>query len=290
MSTLARHGRDVTSVYDLLGTNENALTAAFGLTLARSPLLLQRVASRLLPGTPAGCSFGLRMEVRDEQGRTDLEIEGDSRLAVVEAKRGWLLPTTRQLAGYAPRVTAAGGGVLATLSNASPQWAAHVLPAQVDGVPVLHLPWSHVREDLAEARGPARGEQRHWLDELHDYLRRAVRVRTLQNSWTYCVVVSRDRPGGGGDRTFRDYVDNGWYFHPFGSGGWPKRPPELPRVPLGQPGAAGPPRRVVGSAPVPARPVARRPPRARNGPSRPGLPARAAHPGRPDPQRRELSR
>ena len=227
MSALARHGREVTSVFDLLGAGENALTAALGFTLARSPLLLTRLASRLLPGAPAGCRFDLRMEVRDELGRTDLEIEGDGRLAVVEAKRGWLLPTTRQLAAYAPRVIAAGGGVLATLSNASPQWAAHVLPEQVAGVPVRHLPWTLVREDLTAARTQARGEQRHWLDEMHEYLRRAVRVRTPQDSWTYCVVVSGDKPGGGGDRTFRDYVDEGWYFHPFGSGGWPKEPPNF---------------------------------------------------------------
>ena len=167
------------------------------------------------------------METRDEAGRTDLELDAGSHLAVVEAKRGWLLPEYDQLAAYAPRVTAAGHGVLATLSDASPAWAAHALPADVDGVPVRHLGWGEVRAELDAARAACRGEQRLWLDELHAYLRRAIKVRDPADSMTYCVVISRERPGDGGRRTFRDFVDEGWYFHPFGTGGWPKEAPNF---------------------------------------------------------------
>jgi hypothetical protein len=41
--------------------------------------------------------------------------------------------------------------------------------------------------------------------------------------------VSRARPGGGGARTFLDFVvEEGVYFHPFGwGGGWPKTPPNF---------------------------------------------------------------
>jgi len=190
--------------------------------------LLDRVTARLLPDVGAGDDIDLRMETRDDLGRTDLEIQVGDRLAVVEAKRWWGLPAQAQLAAYAPRVRAVGDGVLATLSNASPEWAAYSLPADVDGVPVVHLPWTQVGRDLAAARRASRGEQRHWLDELHTYLRRAVRVRTPQDSWTYCVSVGEGRPGGGGERTFRDFVDQQWYFHPYGgTGGWPKEPPNF---------------------------------------------------------------
>jgi hypothetical protein len=226
-ASVSRHGREVASVFDLMGTDENALTAALGFTLARSPELLSRVTERLLPGVVDTEDVVLRMETSDERGRTDLEIQAGDRLAVIEAKRGWQLPGERQLAAYAPRVRAVGDGVLATLSSASPQWASHSLPAEVEGVPVRHLPWTEIRTDLAAARTASRGEQRHWLDELHEYLRRAVRVRTPQDSWTYCVVVSGAKPGGGGARSFRDFVDQGWYFHPFGTGGWPKDPPNF---------------------------------------------------------------
>ncbi len=150
--------------------DENALTAALGFTLARSRALLARILERLLPGVPDGQTVELRWETRDEAGRTDLEIQAGDRQAVVEARRGWRLPGEHQLAAYAPRVHAVGNGVLATLSNASPEWAAFSLPAEGDGVPVRHLPWSTVRADLAEVRPASRGEQRNWLDELHEYL------------------------------------------------------------------------------------------------------------------------
>ncbi len=135
---LTRHGSEVKSVFDLLGRDENDLTAALAFTLARSPELLRRVAARLLPG--AAGPVGLQLEVRDDLGRTDLELTAGGQLAVVEAKRGWLLPDPAQLAAYAPRVRKAGGGVLATLSEASVIWAAHALPPAVAGVPVMHCP------------------------------------------------------------------------------------------------------------------------------------------------------
>ena len=213
-STVSRHGREVGSVFDLVGSDENALTAALGFVLGRSPELLRRITLVLLPGVDPDVEVAVRMETRDEAGRTDLELEAGSHLAVVEAKRGWLLPEYDQLAAYAPRVKAAGQGVLATLSDASPAWAAHALPADVAGVPVRHLGWGEVRAELDAARAACRGEQRLWLDELHACLRRAIKVRDPADSWTYCVVISRKRPGDGGRRTFRDFVDQGWYSTP----------------------------------------------------------------------------
>lgn len=54
-------------------------------------------------------------------------------------------------------------------------------------------------------------------------------MRDFADSWTYCVVVSNDYPGGGGERTFRDFVTaEQCYFHPYGWGsGWPKTPPNF---------------------------------------------------------------
>lgn len=44
-----RYGREMGSVYDLLGTHEPALTAAPGWTIARSPTLMGLVLDRFLP-------------------------------------------------------------------------------------------------------------------------------------------------------------------------------------------------------------------------------------------------
>ena len=54
-------------------------------------------------------------------------------------------------------------------------------------------------------------------------------MRDPADSWTYCVVVSNDRPGSGGARTNRNFVTTEHcYFHPHGWGkGWPKTPPNF---------------------------------------------------------------
>lgn len=96
------------------------------------------------------------MEVRRAVGRTDLEITLPGSLVIVEAKRGWLLPATGQLASYAPRIQAHGGGVLVTLSQASEALARSVLPSEVDGIPVVHLPWRSVLAELRSIRRSTR--------------------------------------------------------------------------------------------------------------------------------------
>jgi hypothetical protein len=225
---LTRHGRDVTSVFDLFGRDENDLTAALAFTLANSPALLGLVLERL--GMPApGEGTVLRLEERDERGRTDLEIDTGTHLVIIEAKRGWLLPEDVQFEQYVHRVVARGAGCLVSLSAASSEWAQQILPSEVAGVPLVHYPWDLVRRDLADAREQSRGGERAWLNEFTEYLSKAVRVRDVADSWTYCVVVSNDYPGGGGARTFRDFVTNeGCYFHPYGWGsGWPKTPPNF---------------------------------------------------------------
>jgi hypothetical protein len=97
----------------------------------------------------------------------------------------------------------------------------------VAGVPVVHLPWSELRGRLQEARARARGTERHWLNELHTYLRKVLPVREPHDARTYCVAVSQDRPGDHGPRTFRDYVNGREYFHPHGRDGWPNDPPNF---------------------------------------------------------------
>jgi hypothetical protein len=225
---LTRHGSNVTSVFDLLGRDENDLTAALAFTMANSTLLLDGVLGRL--GMPkAGEGAVLRLEERDELGRTDLEIDTSTHLVIIEAKRGWLLPEEVQFDKYAHRVVERGVGCLVSLSAASSEWARQVLPAEVAGVPLVHYPWYLVRQDLAVACEQARGGERAWLNEFTEYLQKAVRMRDSADSWTYCVVVSNDYPGGGGAHTFRDFVTHEQcYFHPYGRGsGWPRTPPNF---------------------------------------------------------------
>lgn len=51
-------------------------------------------------------------------------------------------------------------------------------------------------------------------------------MRSVADSWTYCVVLNDDRPAGGA--SFKEFVnDQHRYFHPYGMGGWPTEPPNF---------------------------------------------------------------
>jgi hypothetical protein len=204
MVELTRHGTPVTAVFDLLGRDENDLTAALGFTLAQSPAFLKVLLKHVWPpGADAEpAEIAAALEVRGEGGRTDLEITFPGAALIVEAKRDWLLPSFDQLAGYAPRIVARGGGALLTLSQASRALAATQLPTQVGGVPVVHLPWREVIDLVNASRRHERGHARVWLDQFQTYLNGVIKVRSVSDGWTYCVVLNNDRPGGGGRLTF----------------------------------------------------------------------------------------
>jgi len=226
---LSRHGAAVASVFGLAGTNENDLTAALGFTLAKCPPLAAAVTQRICAavGSTAHGDLSLALEEHGTVGRTDLELKLGSSLFVIEAKRGWLLPGKAQLAQYAGRINAApGGGALVTLSQASPALAAQTLPSQVTGVPVVHLPWRDVLADAADVRAGCRGHERLWLDEFNAYMNEVIRMRRVEDSWTYCVVLNDEKPGG--TATFKEIVtDQLSYFHPYGTGGWPTEAPNF---------------------------------------------------------------
>lgn len=230
VATVSRYGREMGSVFDLLGTHEPALTAALGWTMGRSPGLMRSILSHLAldPQTPIG-EITVQLETADEAGRTDIEIFTPAAHVIIEAKQGWIVPGEVQLGAYAPRLDeAARTGLetrLVTLSDSTPDWAAHVLPATVAGVPVTHWSWDDIRALITANRAQVRGTERIWLDQLEDYMGSATSKRPVTDALAYCVVISNDVFG---DATFRDYVVNQRvYFHPVVGGGWPTIPPNF---------------------------------------------------------------
>lgn len=230
MATVSRYGREMGSVFDLLGTHEPALTAALGWTIGRSPALMRSILSHLAldPMTPFR-DVTVQLETADEAGRTDIEIFTPAAHVIIEAKQGWIVPGEVQLGAYAPRLHEASRAGLATrlvtLSDSTADWAAHVLPAEVAGVQVTHWAWDDIRALITANRAQVRGAERIWLDQLEDYMGAATSKRPVTDALAYCVVISNDLFG---DATFRDYVVNQRvYFHPVVGGGWPTIPPNF---------------------------------------------------------------
>ena len=212
---LSLHGREIASVFQLLGRREVDLTAALGFALSRDTDLCDALLAAVGIG---GSGFDVALEARSEGGadRTDIELSNDMSVVIIEAKRGWVVPGPAQLSTYAPR----SPDVLVVVTDYTDSFARSLgLPETVAGIPVVHLSWRRV---LALVRSAAKPGRR-WTRELLIYLEDTVAtLQDRESNRVFCVVLGQivGLPGTHG----RTYLDRGYYFHPQGHG-YPKRPP-----------------------------------------------------------------
>jgi len=223
-------GRDVDSVFALNGHDENSATYAFGWALACSTTLTTLFAKDVAGVVLNTEATGIELQKDGEDaGYTDIEIICPSVChLIVEAKRGWGVPTVRQLKKYIGRFNGRSDGlsVLITLSAASREFASQHLPEAVKGFPLHHRSWQDVRDLVQRSCAQATSfRERLWLTELNKHLAEYVSMQSQRDNMVYVVSLS-DKPIKEGDPyTWIDVVEqDGCYFHPVG-GGWPVYPP-----------------------------------------------------------------
>lgn len=209
------HGRAIASVFDLLGARETSLTAAVGFACSRSATLRDALVADALGRPHPTAAVAIEQHGQDSLDRTDIELaDDDGPVVIIEAKRGWTVPTHDQLARYAVRRP----HIITVVTDCTDAYATGLgLPDQIDGVPVTHRSWRHL---LNVVRGVGRSR---WATELRTYLEST--VATLQDTATnevFVVVVGKIPEFN--NQHGREFVDAGWYFHPHRPG-WPQRPP-----------------------------------------------------------------
>jgi hypothetical protein len=227
MPDLLLHKQPVQSVFSLIGENENDITYSVGWALSQSPGLLRnllRKALRLRNGyDPAQLVISLQ-ELNPAAGITDIEIRCPQIHLIIEAKRGWSLPTTTQLRTYARRFDRTRGVARAfvTMSECSQAYAREHLPATLGGIPVHHVSWSDVSRLSHLAR--ASHSEKRLMQELRNYLATIVNMQKQESNWVYVLVLS-DYEWTPGLTYIQTVQDRRHYFHPYARDGWPKEPP-----------------------------------------------------------------
>lgn len=225
MTDLLLHGKRLDSVFELLGAKENDLTYSLGWALSRCPSLLGRILAQLLPDVNREAAREIRLQHGGrDRGYTDVEVLGDGFHIIIEAKRGWALPSTRQLSRYASRLQRSKARtILVSLSECSHVYAQAWGPGgAIDALPLRHMNWADI---LAMASHGHTHAEKRLLAEFRVYIRRFVTMKNEASNWVYVVALSPAVHDGG--LTYIDIVEKrGLYFHPFGwGGGWPKEPP-----------------------------------------------------------------
>lgn len=233
MVDLLLHGKRIDSVFQLLGDHENDITYSVGWALAHSPAFLQTFIDAVAAPGLQGANTVLRLQNSEQsehgQGITDIEIEAAGLFhIIVEAKRGWTLPTLKQLEKYAARRSFAERHAplrrLVVVSECSPDYARLHLPTQrIGDVPVVHLSWREVAGLAAVARARGAHAEKRLLEELDMYLRGLMTTQRVESNWVYVVVLSHNQAPGWDCSWIEIVTRHGNYFHPVGAG-WPKEP------------------------------------------------------------------
>jgi len=226
MAKLYLHHREISSVFELLGTNENDITCSIGWSLSRSPYFLKSIIREIFSKSIGRgyCIIRLQEHGKDK-GYTDIEIEDDDIHVIVEAKRGWNLPSLGQLEGYAGRIGKRKKyiGIL-VLAECTHEYAQSTLEFRsIRGIPVVFMNWRDI-ERISHISGGTYGEKQ-LMQQLRTYLRSVVNMRDQRSNVVYVVPLKKALIGSS-KISWIDIVEKrGRYFSPVKGKGYPKVPP-----------------------------------------------------------------
>ena len=235
MAILESYGKEVNSIFQLLGDKENDITLSMSWALSRCPEFLKAVVSTITGRTVDPDEVVVRNQAYDAKtGITDIEVtDGKSVHIIFEAKRGWNLPGEDQLTRYSLRSDFQNGPAaskhIVSMSECTKEYADLYLPFQppryINGIPISHLPYAEVYHLALSAIALSNHEQKHLLTHFTEYLQGLMSMQKKDSNMVYVVALGTDKPAGC-DITWIDIVQkHNCYFCPVGGKGWPKEPP-----------------------------------------------------------------
>ena len=232
MGRLIAYGKEVESVFQLMGTLENDITKSIAWAFSQCPLFTKILFDRLLNIDCNPDLFLIRYQLSEkDKGITDLEItDGELFYVIIEAKRGWVLPTKEQLSKYSIRTKINNGSIanraIITLSECSEEYAdTYQEIKEINGLVVKHISWKTIWMTAVEAKTKSNTNQKRILEELIVYLGGIMTTQNKDSNWVYVVSLSYDSAGGS-KLSYVDIVNKKEkYYHPYGINGWPKETP-----------------------------------------------------------------
>jgi hypothetical protein len=232
MTQLLWRGTRISNLFEAvpsLGTYENDMSRSVAWALAHCPKFLDEFL-RATGGLGVDLdTVTVRMQAAEKgRGIVDIEIESPGRVhVIVEAKRGWTLPSETQLRQYAKRLCDSRARVkrLVALTDCSRDFSNAYLPENVEGIPTVAIGWKDVVGMAGNARRGEPLKQRYLLDELVSYLKGHMTIQTVDSAWVYVVAIADSTEPGWGVSWIDIVEKKRRYFHPVGGHGWPTTPP-----------------------------------------------------------------
>lgn len=232
MSTFRLHGREINSVFQLMGYKENDISHSTAWVLSKCEPMLKIFLKDVL-GTDKLDFSEVEIcvqEYEQDSGITDIEIkDGKEFFVIIEAKRGWVLPSKGQLLKYSTRESfrksLAKNKVIVTLSECSREFAYYYSEIRdANGIPIRHVSWKEIHGFAETAYSFSSNAEKKLLRELQQYLRGLMTMQNQNSNEVYVVSLGSGGPANS-TLTWIDIVkEKNKYYHPVGNG-WPKEPP-----------------------------------------------------------------
>ena len=233
MSQLTICRKPITSVFQLLGENENDITYSIGYVLANSESFLLKFL-KLLQITPKKSDNVqiILQQNTSEDGKTnitDLEIvEEEVFHVIIEAKRGFQRLPTDQIRRYAQgKIFKEKEGIqkrLAFFTDASEEYAKAMFDnSPIEGLPIEIIPYREIYKRLSFSLSDSNNAEKYLINQLKTYLEKIITMQKIDTNWVWVVSL-----GDGGipniSLSFKEIVkQKNLYFHPIGNG-YPSEP------------------------------------------------------------------
>jgi len=229
MAQLYLGKQEINTVFDLRGDKENDITFSLGWALAQSDIFLKRLLKDLFPNQDTGrvTDIHLQKHGKEHRGYTDIEIKTEIAHIVIEAKRGWNLPTEAQLKRYAPSFGKSSRNAIVVMAECEPTYAAGKLPKVVNSVPIRFRSWKQITKIALQSVGLGSHAEKRLLRELAAYLEGLMDMQDVNKSNSVYVIAlgNYEQPWAGKGMTWWRYVTkHNLYFQPRKKV-WAKEPP-----------------------------------------------------------------
>jgi len=236
--SLTKYSSTIENIFDLIGHDEKGMTTSLGWMFKHNPIFLKEF----------GEFFGLDINIEDTHvflekpidfKRTDIEIKvGNEIHIIIEAKKGLIVPTKKQLKLYSNRFNENDitKKLFIVVSNDDPNdiWLDHHYNKDIAGIPVKSISWEKIQKlaiDVKDNHSRAL-RQKYMLEYFVEYLSRLVTMRNINSNRVKIFTLNdkihfpANKTSHGKDIRLSDVVTEfKKYFHPIGGGSnYPKIP------------------------------------------------------------------
>ena len=229
--TLISYGEMTETIFELFGSDENAITKSLAWVMSRCPDFCKCIAERVFGNVQmSGEYFVYYQRYSSDNGITDIEVTDNENFHIIfEAKKGWQLPLYDQLQKYSGRKEFRSECTkykkIVSMSECSTEYAENYLPKEIEGIEIMHLSWKDVFDCARKAGANLNNAGRKILDELCRYLEGVIGMQNYLSNEVYCVSLSDDFVSEGCSLRWSDIVlKYNRYTCPQGHG-WPVEPP-----------------------------------------------------------------